>query len=62
MKFLIILFLLFFIFTCAYPDIDEVPNFKDTKLSHEELLEYCNISSQDKNDIDKCINDYKGKM
>ena len=55
-----IIFLLFFSFiSCGYPDIDNVPDFKNTKLTDEELLEYCSISKTDKKDIDKCINDYK---
>ena len=45
--------------SCGYPDIDNVPVFKDAKLSDEELLDYCSISNTDKKDIDKCINDYK---
>ena len=53
-------FLLFlFIFSCGYPDIDSVPDFKDTKLTDEEILDYCGIFNTDKKDIDKCINDYK---
>ena len=53
-------FLLFFsIISFGYPDIDDVPDFKDTKLTDEELFEYCSISNTDKKDIDKCINDYK---
>ena len=47
------------IVSCGYPDIDNVPDFKDAKLTDEELLEYCSISNTDKKDIDKCINDYK---
>ena len=58
-KYLTIFFLFFFIVSCGYPDIDNVPDFKDTQLTYEELLEYCNISNTDKKDIDKCINDYK---
>ena len=58
-KYFIILFIFFFIISCGYPDIDDVPDFKDTKLNDEELLEYCSISNSDKKDIDKCINDYK---
>ena len=46
-------------FSCGYPDLDDVPDFKDTKLNDEELLEYCSISNTEKIDIDKCINDYK---
>ena len=52
-------FLFLFIFSCGYPDIDYVPDFKDAKLTDEELLDYCSISNTDKKDIDKCINDYK---
>ena len=54
-----IFFLFFFIISCGYPDIDNVPDFKDTKLTGEELLEYCSISNTDKKNIDNCINDYK---
>ena len=56
--FTIFLFLLFII-SCGYPDIDSVPDFKSTKLTDEELFDYCSISTADKKDIDKCINDYK---
>ena len=58
-KYLTIFLLFFFILSCGYPDIDDVPDFKDTKLNDEELLEYCSISNTEKIDIDKCINDYK---
>ena len=58
-KFLTIIYIFFFIFSCGYPDLDDVPDFKDTKLSDDELLEYCSISNRDKKDIDKCVNDYK---
>ena len=51
--------LFLFIVSCGYPDIDNVPDFKDAKLTDEELLDYCSISNTDKKDIDKCINDYK---
>ena len=51
--------LFLFIVSCGYPDIDNVPDFKDAKLTDEELLDFCSISNTDKKDIDKCINDYK---
>ena len=47
-------------FSCGYPDLDDVPDFKDTNLSDDELLQYCSISNTNKKDIDKCI-DYKSK-
>ncbi len=58
-KYFTVLPLFLFIISCGYPDIDNVPDFKDTKLNDEELLDYCSISNTDKKDIDKCINDYK---
>ena len=58
-KHFIVFTLFLFINSCGYPDIDNVPDFKDTKLNDEELLDYCSISNTDKKDIDKCINDYK---
>ena len=58
-KYLTNFLLFFFIVSCGYPDIDNVPDFKDTQLIDEELLEYCSISYTDKKDVDKCINDYK---
>ena len=41
--------------SCSYPDIDSVPNFKDLKLSEEELFDLCQLSSNDKKEIDTCI-------
>ena len=58
-KFFTVLLQFLFIVSCGYPDIDNVPDFKDAKLTDEELLDYCSISNTDKKDIDKCINDYK---
>jgi len=58
-KLLSIIYIIFFIVSCGYPDLDDVPDFKDVKLSDDELLEYCSISNTVKKDIEKCINDYK---
>ena len=43
------------LFSCSYPDIDSVPNFKDLKLTKQELFDLCQLSSDDKKDIDTCI-------
>ena len=59
MKYVFLFVIMFIVLSCGYPDIDNVPDFKDTKLNDEELLDYCSISNTDKKDIDKCINDYK---
>ena len=58
-KYFTVFLLSLLIFSCGYPDIDNVPDFKDAKLTDEELLDYCSISNTEKKDIDKCINDYK---
>ena len=58
-KYFTVLLQFLFIVSCGYPDIDNVPDFKDAKLTDEELLDYCSISNTEKKDIDKCINDYK---
>ncbi len=40
---------------CSYPDIDTVPNFKELKLSEDELFDLCQLSSNDNKEIDTCI-------
>ena len=52
---IIIFFTLFFLVSCGYPDIDSVPNFKELKLSDEELFDLCQLKSTDKSKIDNCI-------
>ena len=56
--FLIFLFSII-IFSCGYPDVDSVPDFKDIYLSEEEIKDYCTNISSDKKNIDKCFKDYK---
>ena len=57
-KHLYLLFM-FICFSCGYPDIDDVPDFKDVNLNDEEISDYCNNMYSDKKNIDKCINDNK---
>jgi len=52
---IIISFILLLLISCGYPDIDSVPNFKELKLSEEELFDLCQLSSSDKSEIDNCI-------
>ena len=40
-KYFIVFLLPLFLVSCGYPDIDNVPDFKDAKLTDEELLDYC---------------------
>ena len=52
---LFIFLILITLFSCSYPDIDSVPDFNDLNLSKEELFDLCQLSSNDKKDIDTCI-------
>ena len=52
---IIIFFILLLLFACGYPDIDSVPSFNDLKLSDDELIDLCQLSSSDKSEIEKCI-------
>ena len=54
MRFLFFI-ILFFLVSCGYPDIDSVPSFQDIKLSDGELFDLCQLSSDDKSEIEKCI-------
>ena len=60
MQYLYLLILLYLI-SCGYPDIDKVPDFNDVNMSDKEINDYCSTINSDKNNIDKCINDYKSK-
>tara|TARA_B100000029_G_C17424435_1_gene905522 strand:- start:509 stop:682 length:174 start_codon:yes stop_codon:yes gene_type:complete len=54
MRFLIY-FLIIGVYSCGYPDIDSVPSFKNISLTEEELFDLCQLSSNDKSEIDNCI-------
>ena len=61
MKLLIVLIFMLFL-SCSYPDIDSVPNFKDLKLSEQELFDLCELSSNDKNKLDTCIENKRNNL
>ena len=52
---LILFIILFFVTSCGYPDIDSVPSFKKLDLTEEELIDLCQLSSNDKSVIDNCV-------
>ena len=52
---LFIILIIITLYSCSYPDIDSVPNFKDLKLSKDELFDLCQLKSNDKKEIDACI-------
>ena len=47
--------LLLFLFSCNYPDIDSVPDFENVKITDDELFDLCQLSSDVKSEIDRCI-------
>ncbi len=53
------LFFFFLISSCAYPDIDSVPNFIDLELSNDELFDLCELSTNDKSELENCIKEKK---
>ncbi len=61
MKYYFVSFILFFLTSCGYPDIDNVPDFNDVYLSDEEINDYCSSINTNKINIDNCVNDYKSK-
>ena len=52
-KFFVIL--LFLLSSCAYPDIDTVPDFKDVRITQEESIDLCKIDNSDNEQITKCL-------
>ena len=52
------LYLIFFLLllSCAYPDIDNLPDFKNIKLTDQELLDLCNNKTSDKYNKELCEN------
>ena len=51
----LIYFFLFYLVSCAYPDIDSTPDFKDMKLTKEEAIDLCKIDNSDNENIENCI-------
>ena len=54
-SFIIISFLLI---SCGYPDIDNVPDFKNIKLTSDEINDYCSRKFSLKINIENCIKNY----
>ena len=54
-------FFLFFIFvySCGYPDIDTVPDFKNLALTKEESIDLCKLTNTDSNNLTKCLDEIK---
>tara|TARA_B100000427_G_C15140943_1_gene434373 strand:+ start:231 stop:419 length:189 start_codon:yes stop_codon:yes gene_type:complete len=59
MNYFILIIVSFFLSCCGYPDIDNVPDFKDVKLTNDEIIDYCSSNYSTKKNIENCIKDYK---
>ena len=57
MKFLYLIFFLFY-FSCAYPDIDSVPDFKNLIISKQEALDLCDLSYKNLKKSNQCKENY----
>ncbi len=51
----IFIILLLFLISCSYPDIDTVPKFDNVKITLQESIELCKVSSDDKSDMSNCL-------
>ena len=55
-KRIVVLFLLL-IFSCNYPDIDSVPDFKSLNISLSESIDLCKISNSGEENKKNCYHD-----
>ena len=53
MKKLYLLFFFIFI-SCAYPDIDSVPDFKDLVITKEESIDLCKLTNTVNKSLSNC--------
>ena len=56
MKNIILYFIVIFITSCGYPDIDSVPDFKEVQLTKEESIDLCNLINTDIEGLSDCLN------
>tara|TARA_Y100000768_G_C23553968_1_gene485046 strand:- start:216 stop:404 length:189 start_codon:yes stop_codon:yes gene_type:complete len=56
---ILLIILTYLLFSCGYPDIDNVPDFNNLPITDVEISDFCNNMHSDKKNIDKCIDDYK---
>ena len=54
---------LFFILSCAYPDIDSVPDFKNLNITKKESIDICNIVYEKNSDqLIECLVPHLNKI
>ena len=60
MRFIILLFL-YTLSSCAYPDIDTVPNFQNLNITEQEHIDLCKLSNDDNKKFIECLVEYYEK-
>ena len=56
-SFFMVIFL--FTFSCGYPDIDSVPDFKNLTLTKDESNDLCKLLYTDKKKLSECLDKIK---
>ena len=54
MKYLLI-FSFLYLFSCGYPDIDSMPDFKNLTITKDEAIDLCKMNNTDKQLISECV-------
>ena len=52
---LLYIFLLLFILSCGYPDIDSIPSSNNLLLTKEESIDLCKLINTDSKSLSDCI-------
>ena len=48
------LFIFFILLSCAYPDIDSVPDFEDLVITKEEAIDLCKLTNTVNKSLSNC--------
>ena len=49
------LLIFFILISCAYPDIDSVPDFENLIITKEESIDLCKLTNTDSKSLSNCI-------
>ena len=49
------LLIFFILISCAYPDIDSVPDFENLIITKEESIDLCKLTNTDNKNLSNCL-------
>ena len=49
------IFFFFILLSCAYPDIDSVPDIEDLVITKEESIDLCKLTNTDNKSLSNCL-------